>query len=1059
MKNMTPMILGLLMLTSLFAGIDFTELEETVVIEDAGARAGADPSVLAITSPKETVCDTNGCRNELKVGEVTNFAAYIQNVGDTSVDELSYTVTVYLTDSTGAIGGIAKDATGNDLQWVNLDAVCDDGSVCDFDSTASPHPFAANTYLGGGKYTLKYGGQEIAWTPSQGLYIVDISVDSPTDADIANNAQQVAVTVTDWYDIKVELEWDDGSTSAQGQGPHAFTLTVTADGSSTFSPRDTEIRLELTGDVPTPGGATGGPNNDDLTVGTAGGGITYLTAGTETPNVLTYQNETDVNDTTSDTRHILDYQTPWTYTGTVTLDTAATESRMQLAASLIGYTLYGQYADCIETWENESSPGNVSTWSNFCEVAETGDDRASTDYDEITAAVDNYHDIRISRMGVYQGYNSDGTGQASNFVEDSADADLNVGSSRVYAELQHRGSDMNTAYDWNVTYTISLGSNVMSSGVLIDCMEGTDVPYQYAALGGGAFGAAPTASVCVEVTLEPGEYTFEFELNMDAKGDVDNGTTGAMDMRTSNNDRTMVSNVVNNLPLITSFELITQGDLVVGQEEMLQFAVSAFDVDDPSGDNLYFEFTIPGGAIPGCGGTQATGGTVCSTPVIPDYVTIFPVTVKVEDNHGGVVSQEMVLNIWNDAIGADSTASGIEVHYPIQYFLKSNFTITATDGNVANFTDVELEGFSGNYDSVGVINYAPSTTFTSEDILTQSLSVSVAKSLDATSLWYIDGSGKWILFDDSPADSTEDATKQVFSYAIPANSPVIPIGTMVLMGGELVGGDIPNATISNFAVGALKGGAIGMSWQIDNLPLRQGDSVRLIINDGTTEVINQTVPDEDRGFTLQGQSTTHGATYSVSVAVCNEEGCSTPGIGSAIADKRVDGDASATGLTVQEDGENWIVSWTVEGDSSDVAMWHVCYSRSDDFTAATMPTDCPDSVMGAAGNTVTIAQPTAAGSFTYYFAAVPMDNLSNMNSAASMNSIDYYRQADNSNSDNNGTVGDNSGDSASSGGVPAGAWAAIGGVVLIAFVVGAFILTRGDGEDGGGGEDGKDWDY
>ena len=95
MKNMTPMILGLLMLTSLFAGIDFTELEETVVIEEAGARAGADPSVLAITSPKETVCDNTGCRNELQVGEATNFAAYIQNFGDAPVDELSYTVPVY----------------------------------------------------------------------------------------------------------------------------------------------------------------------------------------------------------------------------------------------------------------------------------------------------------------------------------------------------------------------------------------------------------------------------------------------------------------------------------------------------------------------------------------------------------------------------------------------------------------------------------------------------------------------------------------------------------------------------------------------------------------------------------------------------------------------------------------------------------------------------------------------------------------------------------------------------------------------------------------------------
>ena len=178
MKNMTPMILGLLMLTSFFAGIDFTELEETVVIEDAGARAGADPSVLAITTPKETVCDANGCRNELKVGEVTNFAAYIQNIGDASVDELSYTVTVYLTDSTGAVGMIAKDATGNDLQWENLDAICDDGTVCDFDSSVTPHPFSANSYLGAGKYTLKYAGQDIAWTPAMNVEIPPFNVRS-----------------------------------------------------------------------------------------------------------------------------------------------------------------------------------------------------------------------------------------------------------------------------------------------------------------------------------------------------------------------------------------------------------------------------------------------------------------------------------------------------------------------------------------------------------------------------------------------------------------------------------------------------------------------------------------------------------------------------------------------------------------------------------------------------------------------------------------------------------------------------------------------------------------
>jgi hypothetical protein len=44
----------------------------------------------------------------------------------------------------------------------------------------------------------------------------------------------------------------------------------------------------------------------------------------------------------------------------------------------------------------------------------------------------------------------------------------------------------------------------------------------------------------------------------------------------------------------------------------------------------------------------------------------------------------------------------------------------------------------------------------------------------------------------------------VFNYAIPANSGVIPAGVMVLMGGELVGGEIPTAAISGFVVEAQK---------------------------------------------------------------------------------------------------------------------------------------------------------------------------------------------------------------------------------------------------------------
>ena len=136
-------------------------------------------------------------------------------------------------------------------------------------------------------------------------------------------------------------------------------------------------------------------------------------------------------------------------------------------------------------------------------------------------------------------------------------------------------------------------------------------------------------------------------------------------------------------------------------------------------------------------------------------------------------------------------------------------------------------------------------------------------------------------------------------------------------------------------------------------------------------------------------------------------------------------------------------------------MWHVCYAKGDGFTAANMPTDCPDMVAGADGKTVTIAIGTK-GSGEYHFTAVPMDALGNMDAAASMNSISYVAPTADTNASDD-TIGDDPSDSAA-GGIPTGAWAAIGGVVIVAFVVGAFILTRGDDEEGGS-EDGKDWDY
>lgn len=1055
MKNMTALILTVLMMTSYLAVVDFAELEEPVApTHETSARTGADPTVVAITSPKETVCDINGCRNALEVGQATTFSAYIQNAGDAAADDLTYTVTVHLTDDQGNVGMIATDGSGNNLMWENLDAMCDDGSVCDFDTTATPHPFGAGAYLGGGKLTLTQNGAPIEWTPAQGQYIVMIEVDSSSDADIANNVEQVYVEVNDWYDIEVDLSWDNYEQDAiTAQGTEFFTLEVTATGSNSFNPRNVSIRLALSGDIDTAQVSRDGQNYDL----TQNAGITVLEAGVS-QTVRTFENETDPSDFTEDSRFVLEYENTFSISGSIT-PSSDDEARFTIEAELIGYAGYGQYDACVEVFDNTGDDGeeNVTTWNHFCEVDINNDDRPSTDEDAISGSKITFHDIAISRVGVYQGYNADGTGLPSSFVESGIGGDLNVGASRLYAEVTHRGSDASVTYGWNVMYTVTKDGTQVATGTVNECTEGLEVSYMHAPLGAG-MGASLTGFVCVEVQLSPGEYEFDLMLTMDDKG---NSTapapwTGANDARTSNNDATMVSDVINNLPIITSFELVTEGDLVVGMEGLLEFSVNAFDVDDPSGAGLTFNYTSQHGAFVGCGGAATEGGTLCSTPLTSQFVGDLAANVAVTDAHGGVVSESMIVEVWNAAVATATTEAGIEISYPLQYRGIDQFTITTfEDMEITDaYTGVVLENFAGSYDAVAVIDYVPSTTRSAADVLTQSLSVTVPNSLGATSMWYIGGNGLWTSMDATADEAGPTASE--FTFTFPANSGMLPAGTIVLMGGELAQAAIPDAAVSGFAATALKSGAIGVTWDITGT-LLSSDSIVVAICEGSADCdmpFNTTVADEDRAFTYGGASTTHGATYHVAVAVCNEEGCSAEGTGSVVADKAVDGDVMATNLNIVQDGDNWVVTWGIEGSTADVAMWHVCYQRGESFTAAEMPTECPDSVMGADATTLTIAMPTAAGSFTYYFTAVPMDALGNMDAQGQMNSIDYFREADNGNqNDNNGTIGE-TGEAASSS-VPGWAWGAIGGVVVVAFVVGAFILSRGDGE---GGDD-KDWDY
>ncbi len=1051
MKKVTSITLVLLFLTSFLASMDLSEMKSSKDIFEASGRTTGDPTVSAIASPKETSCNDLGCRDELLAGESVKIESFIKNDGSGIIEELGYTTTIYLTDASGNPGLIAKDSTGSDLRWNNPDVICDDGTICPFDST-NGGSLAVGQFLGGGKHIMQIqGGGDIVWTPTVGEYIIDVTVYSPTDDDPGNNAYQTYVKVIDWVDVQVDLAWTPSGSEPSDSTTFRstdFTLTVALEGSQQGAQiRDVVVLLKASGEVDNArldAGAwiVGSDTTNDLTG--QGRTVTLASSGAST-TVRTWENGSNASDYMENTRNIITLGSDAEITGNVLGGNTSNQSTWILSAELVSYTIYGQFQECERVWNATGDSENVTIFQDFCEIEETTDGYARTNYDEIVGSITNVHDIRLNRVGVYQGYSSDCSGSATSFLGVGDIGSLNVGCSQLYAEVEHRGSDPSTAYTWDLAYTVSLNGVQVTSGTANTCVavEPGSPVYQPVS------GATP-AAVCVQLNLAPGEWEFSLSLSLT--------DTKYTDMRQSNNDVTYEVRVENNKPFITSLELINEGDLIIGQADLLMMTAQAFDVDDPTGTSLTYVWSTPGGILPGCTTNE------CNVPIIREYVPTLAVSVVVEDEFEGAASQEIVLEIWNSQTGTATTASGVGVFYNVTYFLASTFEVTATDGSleshqgVSNLVDMDGDDLSGTFDAVSVIEYSPSATFSSGDILSQTLNVDVPKTIGAKNMWYYDSQGRYIMFDNAPSDDDDDATIDVFTYTFDPTQGILPSGQLVFFGNEAVKLEPPSSEISGFSAAASKGGQIRINWDV-TVPPNEGEEFVLSIcevSGSDCNAMNVAQPGQaDRMATFGGPGvTTHGTTYHIYLAVCQASDnsvCSQEAEADVVADSRVDGGVSVTGLTINAVGEQWELKWTVSGDTSDVDAWMICSDRTN-FNAANMPMESCQTTSSADVDSYSWAKPTAVGSFTYFFTVVPVDELGNIQAGDSINSIDYFREGEDVGTDNNNTIGDV--DETASG-VPGWTWGVIGGIVLIALVAGGFILSRGDG----GGDEGKDWDY
>jgi hypothetical protein len=350
-------------------------------------------------------------------------------------------------------------------------------------------------------------------------------------------------------------------------------------------------------------------------------------------------------------------------------------------------------------------------------------------------------------------------------------------------------------------------------------------------------------------------------------------------------DASLASGRNNNPPTIDSFVLHNTEPLYLGQADPINMTMEASDFEDPTGDSLNYTWSNAGNELPGCGGSGDEGAN-CLLPILSSYITAFPVSVTVTDSEGASVSQELMLTIWNNAVSTATSDAEISVSYSIRYYAPSAFTISATDVALTSYENVELPGYAGTYNAVAAVEYAPGNTFGASDILDHSLNVSVAKSLGATSLWYVTDSGQWTMLS---ANAVEvDASTEQFSFDFPENSPVLSAGTLVLIGDSMSPVAPPDATIAGLTVYQTSdSGDITTSWQVSGTMLGS-DSIQITICKNTLnceDAFSTTSAIGDVNFVYSGSNTVDDSMYYITVEICNEASCSTPAQASLLVEK------------------------------------------------------------------------------------------------------------------------------------------------------------------------------
>jgi hypothetical protein len=375
--------------------------------------------------------------------------------------------------------------------------------------------------------------------------------------------------------------------------------------------------------------------------------------------------------------------------------------------------------------------------------------------------------------------------------------------------------------------------------------------------------------------------------------------------------------------------------------------------------------------------------------------------------------------------------------YSITTDMLTQLTFTITDKT--QLTSVSLPGQADTFDSVVAVDYNPSVSYIPDNVLEQSVSIVFEGASDGEySLWYQPGSVWQHLSDAVDSHNSTHVMMNVSDFG----GGTLPAGTLAVFEGA-ADGTPPTASISNFNAVAVGGGDVELNWEVSGTPTPI-DSFKILV-DGTE--VDSLAYDSDRVWRNKGLA--HGESHNYGVKICNAYGCnptegSKPGVA---ANNEVDPASGAGGVSFTENNTHILVAWT-STNTSDVIKWKVCWDTTTFDANAVGLGQISCELTASSDTTYAIAKKTPAGTHNMYVSVGGVDNLGNNEESGQMGNTQYVNEQD---------LDIDSGAEVGSGGeenLPSWAWPAIIGVVVIAFVAGAFILSRG-----GDGDDNKDWDY